>query len=185
MLRMHGMRGRQQRLVRVEQERQILVLDEHVLARVFRQRAGFRNDSRHPLADIAGAVDGQRIAPHQRRMRPRRQRVDRRRQCVARDHGPHPGHRQRHGCVDRDNPRRRPVRLHGDGVQHPRQRQVGRIIPRTRDETAVLPHPAFLADIAERAAQLNRHSAPSGSSAAEFDCRSRSAASAIASMIWP
>ena len=84
--------------LRIEHERQLLVLDADFLARVLGQRPRLGDDDGHPLAGVARPPDGQRIALHEGRIDADQQRIGRRRQLAR--------HRPRHGLRAWPAPRR-------------------------------------------------------------------------------
>ena len=154
---MHDRRVRLQRLFRIDHKRQRLVGDVDKLGAVFGERAGVGDDGGDPFADIARLIDGERIALHLRRFEAAHQLIGRGGKFFAGDDGVHAGQRQSGFGVDRNDASTRTVGLHRHGVQHPRQYQIGGITAGAGDEAAIFPHPALLADVAERAWQLDGH----------------------------
>ncbi len=175
----HRRAAGRERLLAVEHERQLLVLDRDRLGGVLGERAGVRDHRRHPFARIARYVDGERAARHVRRIEPRHQRHGRGGKLAAVEHVMHAGQAERRGLVDGDDARRRVWAGDERHVAGARQGDVGGEPALTDHEAAVLPHPAVGRYEAERRGRRTH-----GCTAGWLRPRMRSAASAIASTIW-
>ena len=166
---------------RIEHERQLLVLDADFLARVLGQRPRLGHDDGHPLAGIARPPDRQRIALHLGRIDADQQRIGRRRQLAALDHGMDARHGQRLGGIDLDDARAGVGRGQHRGVPRAGRRHVADVGRLAADEPAVLAHPALARDVLECRRLAHAHVPP----VLTLALRKRSAASAMASTIWP
>ncbi len=169
-------------LLGIEHVRQRLVAHGDQLARILGKRAAFRHHGGDPLAAVARPIDRERITPDLRGIDPGQQRVGRGGKRAPGQHVADAGHGQRLGGVDladRGCGMRRAEHRH---VQHVGPHHVGGVAPAAHYEPPVLAHPALGRHEAERVLLRTGHGRfPSGALAA----RSRSAASRIASTIWP
>jgi hypothetical protein len=132
-----------QRLLDVDDDRQRLVLDVHLLRRVDDRVLVHADDHRDPLADVADLAARQRPALGRRdlhagrrpRHRQRRQQVG---HVLADVDRPDTAVRQRSRGVDRDDPRVCLGRAHDRGVQHAVQGDVVDVLRAAADQARVL-----------------------------------------------
>ena len=136
------------RLLGVEHEGQLLVIDAHFLRRVLGQRAAVGNDRRDPFAGIARDVGRERPARHIRRFEPVQQRQRGVGEFMAVEHIMHAGHGERRALVDAHDPRRRIGAGDQRDMPHVGQFDIGHEMPLAGDKAAVLAHAAVGRDVA-------------------------------------
>ena len=161
----------------VEHERQRLVVHAHQLGGILGERAAVGDHRRHPFPAIARDLDGERPPRHLGRIEAGQQRRGGGRQLAAVEHVVHAGHGQRRGGVDRKDARGRMGRRDHGNMAGAGQHDVGGEAALAGDEAPILAH----APVRRHETEARRgHGAVTG----WLRPRMRSAASAIASMIW-
>ena len=191
-----AVRGMHRRTVRFQgvfcrdHERQQFIADVDFFRGVFGERAAVGDDRHHPFAGITHLPDRQRMTPHQGRVESVHQRIGRGRELLAGENIVHARHRQRGGCIDRNNARRRMRRRQHRDMQHAFERDVGDEIALARDKTAILADPAIGRNKAECFWVGVHFASASDLSAGAFArgvlaTRMRSAANCTASIICP
>ena len=181
-----AMRGMYRRAVRpigglaIEQERQRLVRDLDLLARILGQCAAIGHHGDDPFPGIARTVHGKGIACHQRCIHADQQRIGGACQLMAAHHQVHARHGQRIGRINAGDAGAGVGRGQDRDVQGSRRRHVADERGLAADEAAILAHAALAGDVSEVCRPRHAQTPPGWLAA-----RRRSAASAIASTIWP
>ncbi len=190
--------GIRDRLFGINDVRQRLVFDTHLFNRVLGLGAGLCYDRHNPFTGITHLTDRKRIAPHLRRIEAVHQRIDRLGKLLARQCVDDTRHLQCFHRIDRHDARCRILRRHEGDMQHLVKNNISDVVAAADNKAPVLPNAPVRRDEFQDCWMLAHRRPPCAATAFTLSSiwpvstergllalRRRSAASSMASMIWP